>query len=243
MWLILIDIDITFGMVLQRECTFTGMKAKVSFFILALQCSLCKAQFHTVSNGSNLYKIETVAEVPGGKLATAIVEPSKEREVCNAVSDKDEVREQLIAQYISVSYPLKQIKVNSNFGMRNDPFTGKSTKHNGLDLHTKGDEVYSMLAGRVKKVGRDKRSGNYVVLEYGNYTVSYCHLSKIMVRKGDSVNAGDVVGISGSTGRSTGEHLHLTCKYKGKYVNPSILLDYVKETQAECLAQLKSIVV
>ena len=219
------------------------MKAKVSFFILALQCSLCKAQFHTVSNGSNLYKIETVAEVPGGNLATDIVEPSKEREVCNAVSDKDEVREQLIAQYISVSYPLKKIKVNSNFGMRNDPFTGKPAKHNGLDLHAQGDEVYSMLAGRIKKVGKDKRSGNYVVLEYGNYTVSYCHLSKVLVRKGDSVNAGDVVGISGSTGRSTGEHLHLTCKYKGKYVNPSILLDYVKETQAECLAQLKSIVV
>ena len=219
------------------------MKAKVFFFILALQCSLCKAQFHTVSNGSNLYKIETVAEVPSGKLATAIIEPSNEREVCNAVSDKDEVREQLIAQYISVSYPLKNIRLNSNYGVRKDPFTGKPTMHNGIDLQAKDDEVYSMMLGRVKKVGRDKRSGNYVVLEYGNYTVSYCHLSKALVQKGDSVNAGDVVGISGSTGRSTGEHLHLTCKYKGKYVNPSILLDYVKETQAECLAQLKSIVV
>lgn len=212
--------------------------------MLALQCSLCKAQFHTVSNGSNIYKIETVAEVPVGKLATAIVEASNEREESGmSSSDLEQVRQQLITQYISVSYPLNHIQVNSNFGMRNDPFTGKPTKHNGLDLHAKGDEVYSMLAGRVKKVGRDKRSGNYVVLEYGDYTVSYCHLSKALVRKGDSVNAGDVVGISGSTGRSTGEHLHLTCKYKGKYVNPSILLDYVKETQAECLVQLKSIVV
>lgn len=220
------------------------MKAKVSFFILALQCSLCKAQFHTVSNGSNLYKIETVAEVPVGKLATAIIEASNEREESGmSSSELEQVRQQLITQYISVSYPLNHIQVNSSFGMRNDPFTGKPTKHNGLDLHAKGDEVYSMLAGRVKKVGRDKRSGNFVVLEYGNYTVSYCHLSKVLVRKGDSVNAGDVVGISGSTGRSTGEHLHLTCKYKGKYVNPSILLDYVKETQAECLVQLKSIVV
>lgn len=220
------------------------MKAKVSFFILALQCSLCKAQFHTVSNGSNLYKIETVAEVPVGKLATAIIEASNEREESGmSSSELEQVRQQLITQYISVSYPLNHIQVNSSFGMRNDPFTGKPTKHNGLDLHAKGDEVYSMLAGRVKKVGRDKRSGNYVVLEYGDYTVSYCHLSKALVRKGDSVNAGDVVGISGSSGRSTGEHLHLTCKYKGKYVNPSILLDYVKETQAECLVQLKSIVV
>lgn len=219
------------------------MKAKVSFFILALQCSLCKAQFHTVSNGSNLYKIETVAEVPGGKLATANIEPSNEREESDmSSSELEQMRQHLIAQYISVSYPLKQIRVNSSFGMRTDPFTGKPSKHNGLDLHAKADEVYSMLAGRVKKVGKDKRSGNFVVLEYGDYTVAYCHLSKALVRKGDSVNAGDVVGVSGSTGRSTGEHLHLTCKYKGKYVNPSILLDYVKETQAECLAQLKSIV-
>lgn len=220
------------------------MKAKVSFFILALQCSLCKAQFHTVSNGSNLYKIETVAEVPVGKLATAIIEASNEREESGmSSSDLEQVRQQLIAQYISVSYPLNHIQVNSSFGMRNDPFTGKPTKHNGIDLQAKDDEVYSMMQGRVKKVGRDKRSGNYVVLEYGSYTVSYCHLSKALVQKGDSVNAGDVVGISGSTGRSTGEHLHLTCKYKGKYVNPSILLDYVKETQTECLVQLKSIVV
>ena len=91
------------------------------------------------------------------------------------------------------------------------------------------------------KGGFDKRSGNYVVLQHGSYSVSYCHLSKVLVSKGDNVNAGDAVGISGSTGRSTGEHLHLTCKYKGKYINPSIMLDYVKETQTECLAQLKSI--
>ena len=117
------------------------MKAKVSFFILVLQCSLCKAQFHTLSNGSNLYKIETVAKVSGSKLATDIVEPSNEREVCNAVSDKEGVREQLIAQYISVSYPLKNIRLNSNYGVRKDPFTGKPTKHNGIDLQAKDDEV------------------------------------------------------------------------------------------------------
>lgn len=224
--------------------TFAGMKAKLSFFILALQCSLCKAQFHTVSNNSSIYKIEAVTEASFDTSVTAVIKPSKEREVSGiSSSELEALHQQLITQYTSVSYPLKQIKVNSSFGMRNDPFTGKPSKHNGLDLHAKDDEVYSMLAGRVKKVGKDKRSGNYVVLEYGNYTVSYCHLSKALVRKGDSVNAGDVVGISGSTGRSTGEHLHLTCKYKGKYVNPSILLDYVKETQAECLAQLKSIIV
>lgn len=217
------------------------MKAKVFFFILALQCSLCKAQFHTVSNGSNIYKIETITEIPSGK--SAIVEPSNERDTSSmSSSDLEGMRQKLISQYISVSYPLKHIQVNSSFGTRNDPFTGKFSNHNGMDLHTKGDEVYSMLAGRVKKVGRDKRSGIYVVLEHGNYTVSYCHLSKVLVRKEDNVIAGNVIGISGSTGRSTSEHLHLTCKYKNKYINQTIMLDYIKETKTECLAKLMTIV-
>lgn len=209
--------------------------------MLALHCTFCKAQFHTVCNSVNHYKIEAVTEIPWGISATAIVEPSKEREVCNMVSQREELREMLITQYISVSYPLKTIRMNSAYGSRTDPFSGKVAMHNGLDLHAINDEVYSMMKGMVKKVGYDKRSGYYVVLDYGNYTLAYCHLSQILVRKGDEVNAGDVVGVSGNTGRSTGPHLHLTCKYKGKYVNPAILLDYVKETQFECLAQLKSI--
>lgn len=107
-------------------------------------------------------------------------------------------------------YPLKDIHVNSSFGIRYDPFTDKPFKHSGLDLHAKGDEVYSMFAGRIKKVDRDKRSGDYLTIEYGNYMVSYCHLSQALIRKGDKVDAGDVVGISGSTGSSTGKHRHLT---------------------------------
>lgn len=223
-------------------CNFAGMKAKVTFLILALQCTLCKAQFHTVSNNSNRYRIQTVIESSNLSSTTASTEASNEREVSGmSSSEHEELCQQLIAQYISVSYPLKSIYITSNFGLRNDPFTGKPTSHNGLDLRAKSDEVYSMLTGKVTKVGFDKRSGNYVVLQHGSYSVSYCHLSKVLVSKGDNVNAGDAVGISGSTGRSTGEHLHLTCKYKGKYINPSIILDYVKETQTECLAQLKSI--
>ena len=82
-------------------------------------------------------------------------------------------------QYTSVSLPLKRIKVTSPFGMRKDPFTGKRRMHNVIDLHARNDEVYAMFPGVVKKVGYDKRSGNYVTLQHGDYTVSYCHLSKV----------------------------------------------------------------
>ena len=65
--------------------------------------------------------------------------------------------------------------------------------------------------------------GNYVTLRHGNYHVSYCHLSSIIVRKGESVFPGIIVGVTGNTGRSTGSHLHLTCKKDGKSINPAIL--------------------
>ena len=74
-----------------------------------------------------------------------------------------------------------------------------------------------------------------------NYTVSYCHLSRILAIKGAVVRPRDVVGITGSTGRSTGEHLHITCKLDGKSVDPSILFDYIKSTQQECVAALANL--
>ena len=70
------------------------------------------------------------------------------------------------------------------------------------------------MQGKVLRVGQDKVSGKYVTLQHGNFTVSYCHLSQIFVSQGKIVPPGDVVGITGNTGRSTGEHLYITCKYK-----------------------------
>ena len=124
------------------------------------------------------------------------------------------------------AYPLKQIKVTSSFGYRKDPFTGKTRLHNGLDLRARNEEVYAMLHGKVIKTGEDRRSGKYVILQHGNIQISYCHLSKILVRTGTLVNPGKVVAISGSTGRSSGPHLHITARFKGESVNPSIILSY-----------------
>jgi len=117
-----------------------------------------------------------------------------------------------IQRYLSVSYPLKHVQVNSPYGTRRDPFTGAKAAHNGLDLKAYYEEVYAMFDGKVKKIGSDPRSGNYVVLQHGEYTISYCHLSKVRVGEGDDLLAGDVVAISGNTGRSTGSHLHITIK-------------------------------
>ena len=124
-------------------------------------------------------------------------------------------RDYWIERYLSVSYPLQQIKVTSPFGNRKDPFTGKLAYHGGLDLKAKNEFVLSMFDGYVEQIGEDGRSGRFVILRHGDYQVSYCHLSKVLATEGEEVLAGDIVGVTGNTGRSTGEHLHITCRYKG----------------------------
>lgn len=133
---------------------------------------------------------------------------------------KKESREYWIDKYLSVSFPLQNIKVNSFYGSRVDPFTGKCKQHKGLDLRARYEEVLSMFDGSVKSTGYDKGSGKYVVLQHGNWTISYCHLSEIWVTSQQKLLAGDPVGISGTTGRSTGPHLHISCRLKGQLEDP-----------------------
>ena len=130
-----------------------------------------------------------------------------------------------------VSLPLNSIHIGSGFGMRMHPIYHKRMMHNGIDLSARYESVYSMFPGTVIKVGKDNRSGKFVTVKTGEYTISYCHLSLQNVHVNDYVNAGAVLGISGSTGASTAPHLHLTTKKDGKAINPTILLDYIEQVK------------
>lgn len=141
-------------------------------------------------------------------------------------------------KYQSVSYPLKSIHISSPYGERTDPFTKKTKFHQGIDLKAQFEEVYAMFDGTIKHVGYDPASGNYVTLQAGNYTLSYCHLSEIWVREGDTVYASQPLGRSGSSGRATGPHLHLSCRLLGKIENPYHLLTFVRETQQKAVEAL-----
>lgn len=85
-----------------------------------------------------------------------------------------------------------------------------------------------MFPGKIAGIGQNKRSGKYVIIQTAGYSISYCHLSSVLVCDGQYVNAGEVVGISGNSGMSTGPHLHLTTKKDGKAFNPTILLDNIR---------------
>lgn len=198
------------------------MKYFVTLFILINTCLHTKAQFHTIASRPLQNKVETLKDCLKSETVNV-----KDSLAMVGKKDKSIDKEKWLERYMSMSLPLKRIKVTSPFGMRKDPFTGKRRMHNGIDLRARNDEVYAMFPGVVKKVGYDKRSGNYVTLRHGDYTVSYCHLSRVTVKEKTPVLAGDVVGITGNTGRSTGEHLHLTCKRSGISINPSVMFEYI----------------
>ncbi len=200
------------------------MKRKIValWVISCLTVSSAKAQFNTVSDNVCRYKIRKVEEklLP---LANNQVDSVTVNLPLQETDSVDSKQKQWTSSYPSITYPLKSIKITSPYGYRRDPFTGKLSWHNGLDLRAKNEPAYSMMEGIVEKIGYDSRSGNYVTLKHGNYHVSYCHLSSVIVGKGERVFSGTIVGVTGNTGRSTGCHLHLTCKKDGKSVNPAIL--------------------
>ena len=200
------------------------MKRKIValWVISCLAVSNAKAQFNTISDNACRYKVKKVEEkfLPPANNQVDSVTANLPLQETDSVDNK---QKQWISGYPSITYPLKSIKVTSPYGYRRDPITGKQSWHNGLDLRAKNEPAYAMMDGIVEKVGYDNRSGNYVTLRHGNYHVCYCHLSSIIVRKGEYVYPGIIVGVTGNTGRSTGSHLHLTCKKDGKSINPAIL--------------------
>lgn len=204
-------------------------------FSLLSYSTLIHVQFHTIELSSPRYAVKRVLEEKetAGKKNWA-----ESDSVLVKASDSTNTRQRWIERYLSVSYPLKAVYVISPYGKRKDPFTGKTAKHNGLDLRANNEEVYAMLFGKVEKIGNDKRSGLYIMLRHGDYTVSYCHLSKVLVKKNDIIQSGQPVAISGNTGRSTAPHLHITLKRGRKTLNPTMLLDYVQAVRKEAIEVL-----
>lgn len=198
--------------------------------VCCLSVSSAKAQFNTVSNNACRYKIRKVEE----KFMPPVNQPvdSIQANLLQQETDSmDSKQKQWTSSYPSITYPLKSIKVTSPYGYRRDPINGRKSMHHGIDLQAHNEYVYSMMDGIVEKVGYDNRSGNYIILRHADFTISYCHLSKVHLAPGTPVFAGTIIGKSGSTGRATGEHLHIVTKHKGIIFDPKILFCYVKSTQ------------
>lgn len=135
--------------------------------------------------------------------------------------------------------PARSYTLTSNFGFRYDPFHGRSASHGGLDLAgAHGEPIYAAADGKVVRAGRFGAYGNAIDIDHGRGIITrYAHLSKVRTKVGERVKMGERIGDMGSTGRSTGTHLHYEVRIDGRAVDPrpfieasSYLLAFKRET-------------
>ena len=125
--------------------------------------------------------------------------------------------------------PVENASITSEFGERSDPFMDEGDIHATTEHHTgidfavpEGTPIPSIADGVVKQAGLRGNYGYAVEVEHdGGFSTVYGHLSKVSVSAGDKINAGSEIGLSGSTGRSTGPHLHYEVRYNGRVINPA----------------------
>ena len=129
--------------------------------------------------------------------------------------------------HILIAVPVRkpvtgEVDMSSPFGVRNDPFLGRPAMHTGIDMRGEiGEPVHATATGKVSIANRDGGYGNLVEIDHGNgLATRYGHLSEIDVTIGQVVRIGQVIGKIGSTGRSTGPHLHYETRINGEAVNP-----------------------
>lgn len=135
--------------------------------------------------------------------------------------------------------PADMNSISSGFGYRRDPFTGGAAMHRGLDFKAPhGSPIHAAAAGKVTFAGTKSGYGRTVEISHGSGMVTrYAHMSRWNARVGDKVEAGDVIGAIGSTGRSTGPHLHFEVRINDRAVNPRPFLEtaphVLKEARTE----------
>lgn len=138
----------------------------------------------------------------------------------NALERLDSARR--TARKLPFGNPSPQSSITSRFGNRTDPFLGRLALHAGIDFRARtGTEIHATGAGRVVVAGRNGGYGNMVEIDHGDgLTTRYAHLSRVLVKVGDHVETTDAIGLSGTTGRSTGPHLHYEVRRAGKAIDP-----------------------
>ncbi len=152
----------------------------------------------------------------------------------NSIPQLEELTDQMkkkIGTFVDMPsiLPLKNVKgrFTLSFGPQQEPFTGKWYLHRGLDIaYSRGTQIVATANGKVDLVDYQKNGyGNSIVISHKwSYNTRYAHLDKVLVEKGQIVKQGDVIGLMGSTGRSTGPHLHYEVRIGPTYVNPA---DYI----------------
>ena len=149
----------------------------------------------------------------------------KESEIEQLLFEKDSL--ELILDSLPLGHPLDSIRISENFGIRKHPITKRWNWHCGLDLAgTYRDTIYATGSGRIVKAKRYRGYGRCVIIKHkGGYKSLYGHMNKLFVKWNDEIKDGDPIGTVGSTGFSTGTHLHYEISRYKKYTDPKYYLN------------------
>ena len=176
----------------------------------------------TLSSIAESYNIDTVALRTANELFSDSIDETTRLFIPGGMLDwvlRQEINGDLFI------WPVSGI-ITSPYGYRNSPFGGGRQFHYGIDIRAShGTIIRAAMAGRVTFTGYDRVYGNYVVItHHSGYRTLYAHMSSISTRTGAYVGAGERIGLVGSTGLSTGPHLHFTVYRDGVTVNPRLLM-------------------
>lgn len=178
----------------------------------------------SVSSIASKYKVSVSELVDVNELSDGVLSVGQELFIPGARMDSSSLRKamgELFVCPISARY-----RISSYFGRRADPFTGVASNHTGVDLACPlGTPINASMSGKIVYVGWSNIFGNYVIINHGNgYQTLYGHMSKTLCHTGQTVSQGTRIGLVGSTGYSTGPHLHFTVYKNGKLVDPLSLI-------------------
>lgn len=136
----------------------------------------------------------------------------------------------LESEFMPSGMPVRTGFMSSTFGTRIDPFTGARAFHSGVDFDgPRGADILSVASGVVIFAGRHPEYGNVVDIDHGNgYTTRYAHNDKNLVKVGDVVQGGQLIGKMGATGRATGSHCHFEVWFEGKQINPKKFVSAIR---------------
>jgi murein DD-endopeptidase MepM/ murein hydrolase activator NlpD len=153
-----------------------------------------------------------------GSLSSLMTDRGDKLAALETLLQQDRLRKKML----NTIAPVSSGWYSSNFGWRLDPFTGRSAMHEGVDyVVPQGTPIHAAASGIVVYAAMHPQFGNLVEIDHGNDILTrYAHASKLLVEVGQVVRRGQLVSLVGSTGRSTGNHLHFEVRFKGLAQNP-----------------------
>lgn len=192
---------------------FIGCKTSSSGDVLSVQ-------YIEAANPNENTKITTIAPSEISRDIALVVRPTGCEELIEGIISI------IPANLENWVRPLESCIITSHYGMRIHPITHLPAFHNGLDLAAGfGTPIYAACDGVVMSAGPNGGLGNCVIINHGNgYVTMYGHMSQCIAHAGQAVKAGDVIGLAGSTGNSTGPHLHWTIQYNGTTIDPEAIV-------------------